>query len=108
MAHDVTLIYAVLPDVDAARAIAGTLVEERLIACANILPGTTSIYRWEGEICEAQEVVMICKTSADQAVAARDRLAALHPYDVPAILELPTSGGHFPFQSWVTAETDNS
>lgn len=105
MAHDITLLYAVVPDLDTARSLAQTLIAERLVACVNILPGATSIYRWQGEISEASEVVMICKTGTERADAARDRLAILHPYDVPAILELADTGGHFPFLAWVTAET---
>lgn len=105
MGHEITLLYATAPDLDTARNLARILINERLVACVNILPGMVALYRWQGEVTEGSEVVMICKTGRQTADVARDRLAELHPYDIPAILEIADTGGHFPFLTWVTAET---
>lgn len=80
------LIWCPFPDPHSARAAAETLLDERLIACANIFPQMRSLYQWQGERGEAEEVGVLLKTGAallDRAVA---RLDALHPYDCPAIL----------------------
>ncbi len=93
------------PDVECAERIARALVEEKLAACANLLPGVRSIYRWEGAVEEAQEVLMVLKTRATQVDALARRIAALHPYDVPEVLALPVAGGSARYLSWVLGET---
>ncbi|SRR5690554_5232732 len=89
------------PDRDVAERVVRTLVEERLVACGNILPGLTSIYRWKGAIeCDA-EVLVILKTSAERVPALLSRAPELHPYDVPELLVLPVEAGHLPYLDWV-------
>jgi periplasmic divalent cation tolerance protein len=73
---------------DGAEELAARLLEERLVACCNIVPGVRSLYWWEGELCRDEEVVMLMETSADRCEAATARLAELHPYDVPKIVVL--------------------
>ena len=99
--------YTTWPDPDTAKAAAAELVEARLCACANILPGMTSVYRWQGEIETAAETVMILKTSRDRAAALCDRIVALHPYDEPCVLSLPVeaAGSAADFLAWIEAET---
>ena len=80
--------YTTWPDAGAAREAAAVLIDERLCACANILPAMTSVYRWEGRVETASEAVMILKTSPERKAALRDRIAQLHPYDEPCILSL--------------------
>jgi periplasmic divalent cation tolerance protein len=104
-ADDIVLIYATAPDEATAGTIADTLLEARLIACAKIWPGMTAIYRWQGRIARDREVVMILKTSASLAAAAIEAAQAKHPYEKPAFVVLPASGGHAPFFDWVRAET---
>lgn len=99
------LIYATFPDLATAEAIAGKLVDARLIACANILPGMVSIYEWQGKRERGSEVVMIAKTrdgKADEAMAA---IAEAHPYDNPAVLLLPVTAGAEKFCSWIVEQT---
>lgn len=79
------LIWCPFGDSRSAEAVADTLLEERLIACANILPAIRSLYRWKGERGEGAEVAVLFKTRADLLDAAVARLEALHPYDAPAI-----------------------
>ena len=101
-------IYLVLSTVDdeqeAAR-LANVLVEERLAACVNIVPGLTSIYRWEGEVQREQEYLMVVKTSEDRLEELEFRLADLHPYDTPEIVSIPVVSGNEAYLEWVREET---
>jgi periplasmic divalent cation tolerance protein len=99
------MVYITAPDLDVARRIGRSLVEERLAACANILPSMESFYRWEGAIQHDQEVVLIAKTRAALVDALVDRVATLHPYEVPCIVSLPVNHGYEPFLRWIDAET---
>lgn len=98
-------VYMTAGSPEEARAIGRVLVEERLAACANVLPGMTSIYWWEGAAQEDTEAVLIAKTTA----ALVDRLAArvvqLHSYDCPCVVALPITGGHAPYLDWIGRET---
>lgn len=82
-----------------------TLVEERLIACANVVPGVTSIYRWKDELHADAEVVLIAKTGADRVEQVLTRLAEIHPYDVPCITSWPLAQCHPAYADWVRSET---
>lgn len=82
------LIYSTWPDAGAAEDAARSVVESGLAACANILPGAVSVFRWEGATQREAEVVMVLKTTADKAAALSSALAALHPYDTPALVSL--------------------
>lgn len=79
------LVWCPFGDSESAEAVAGQLLDEGLVACANILPGVRSLYRWKGERGEGAEVAVLFKTRADLLDAAVARLEALHPYDAPAI-----------------------
>ena len=100
----VAFLYATAPDAETAAALARTLVEERLVACGNVLPGVRSVYRWEGTVTEDAEAALLCKTTAAKADAATARLAALHPYDVPAVTRFDAAGGWPAFLAWVAGE----
>ncbi|HEX7699699.1 MAG TPA: divalent-cation tolerance protein CutA, partial [Kofleriaceae bacterium] len=76
----VVVVLSTFPSADVAADVAGTLVEERLAACVNIVPAVRSIYRWDGVIRDEAEVLAIIKTTAERVVAMRDRLVELHPY----------------------------
>ncbi len=80
------LVWSPFPDAESASAAAKTLLDERLVACANIIPGIRSLYEWNGERGEATEAAMLLKTDAALLERAIARLAELHPYDEPAIL----------------------
>jgi len=102
----VVAVLMTAPDMDTARRIARALVDDRLIACANLLPGVTSIYRWQGGTEEAAEVLVVMKTRPallDRLIA---RAAALHPYEVPELLALPVAGGLEAYCRWVAEETE--
>ena len=93
------------PDREQAAVWARTFVEERLAACVNLVPGLHSIYRWEGEVEEAQEVLLVAKTSEARCDALASRLEALHPYELPELVVLPVAGGSERYLAWVLAES---
>lgn len=99
------LVYMTASDKAEAQRIGRALVEERLAACANILDGMTSIYRWQDEVCEDSETVLIAKTTEAQATALTERVKALHSYDCPCVVTLPVSGGNHAFLDWIAAQT---
>ena len=104
--QSVCLVYTTWPDRESAKNAACQLVEEGLCACANLLPGMTSVYRWQGVIETAAECVALFKTTTVAAGALRDRLLTLHPYDEPAIIALPVEGeaSSTGFLDWITAQ----
>ncbi|MCX5737712.1 MAG: divalent-cation tolerance protein CutA [Proteobacteria bacterium] len=102
---DVCVAFATAPDEAVALRIARALVEERLAACANLVPGVRSIYRFRGVVEDEREVLLVIKTCADRIEALAERLRALHPYEVPELVVMPTAGGLAPYLDWVSAET---
>jgi periplasmic divalent cation tolerance protein len=88
---------------DAAR-VARALVEERLIACANLLPGARSIYRWKGETTDAREVVMLMKTRKQDWPALMARLHELHPYETPECIAVRVAAGAPRYMAWLEAQ----
>jgi len=93
------------PDAESAGRVARALVEERLIACANVLPGATSIYRWQGAVHTEAECLVVMKTREALVPRLLERAAVLHPYDVPELLALPVDGGLPEYCRWVLDET---
>jgi periplasmic divalent cation tolerance protein len=85
-----------------AEALARRLVEERLCACVNVLPGVRSVFRWQGAVDVADEHLLVLKTTAAGAARLRARVLELHPYEVPEVLELPVAGGSEPYLRWLT------
>lgn len=99
------LILCTCPGAESASRIARALVEERLAACVNRLPGLASVYRWRSEIHEEDEVLLLIKTRRERFEALRERLVALHPSGVPEVIALEIAGGHLPYLDWLRAET---
>ena len=98
--------YCNCPDSDSARRIAGTLVEERLAACVNILPGVVSVYRWEGVVQRADEVLLMIKTSGARLPALIIRVGELHPYELPEVIAIELAAGLPAYLAWIASETD--
>ncbi len=99
------LIYMTASNDAEARTIARILVQERLAACVNILAGMRSVYRWEGEIQEESEIVLIAKTRRDRVLVLTDRVTEIHSYDCPCVVAIPIDGGNPDFLDWIDAET---
>ena len=102
---NVQILLSTVESAQTAEKIASTVVEERLAACVNVLPGVSSYFRWEGEIQREQEFMLILKTSTDRLRALIERIKTLHPYEVPEIVSVPVEEGHQPFLDWVERET---
>ena len=101
MPTDLVLLLSTFPSRDVARSVTFTLVEERFVACGSLVPGVESIYRWKGEIETSDEVLVVFKTTAGRAAGAMERLRALHPYEVPEIVQVPVTGGWPDYLAWV-------
>ena len=104
----VVLVYTTYPSLVEAERAGRTIVEQRLAACVNILPGMVSHYWWEGKIERGEEAVMIVKTRRSLAEAVRAAVRQTHPYTTPAILVLPVQGGDPSYLAWIVAETKDA
>jgi periplasmic divalent cation tolerance protein len=101
MAEEVLVVLTTWPDVDKARAAARTLVEEKLAACANLVPGVESIYRWQGTVETSSEVMVVLKTTIARYQMLEARILALHTYEVPEIVVLRVTDGLPSYLRWV-------
>lgn len=101
-------VYTTYPSLVEAETAGRALVEARLAACVNILPGMISVYRWQGAVERAEEAVMIVKTRASRAEAVRASVKATHPYDTPAIVVLPVESIEERYFAWLLAQTDDT
>ncbi len=97
----IQLVYITTADKTEARKIGMALVESRLAACANIIDRMNSIYRWEGQIQEDQEVVLIAKTTEKNIPALKNKVKAMHSYECPCIVCLPVTDGYDLYFEWV-------
>ena len=102
------LAYITCTDLPQARNIGRALVEERLAACVNLLPGMQSCYRWEGTLEEVEEVVLIAKTVAGSTEALVARVRELHTSRIPCVLVLPVLGGNADYLAWSGAAPGGS
>lgn len=103
---DALFVYVCCKDSAQAESIATAAVEARLAACANIIPGMRSIYRWEGKIESAQEVVLLLKTQAAHFDVCAALVRRLHSYEVPCIVAMPIVKGTADYLAWIAAETN--
>ena len=101
----IVTVYATFGNEEEARRIGRIVVEEGLAACVNLLGSCHSIYRWQGEIEEADEVAALFKTAGERAEALVARIGELHSYAVPAAVVWPIEGGLEAYRDWVLAES---
>ena len=104
-AERAVFVYTTYPSLVEAERIGRALLERRLAACVNILPGMISHYWWQGTIERGEEVVMIVKTRASLAEGVRAAVKEMHSYTTPAILVLPVEGGEPGYIDWLMQET---
>ena len=102
---DSCMIYATAPTAEEAGRIARILVEEKRVACVNLIHGAASIYRWQGKVEEASETILIAKTTKALAGDALARIQALHSYDVPCAVAYDMAAGLPNYLSWIARET---
>jgi len=102
---DALLVFTTLPTADKAAEIAKVLVEEKLVACVNVLPAVRSIYRWQGKLHDENEVLVLLKTRAEHLERLKLRLLEVHPYELPEVLAVPIESGYQPYLEWLAGET---
>lgn len=98
---DCQLILSTCPDTEVAGRIADTLVDQKLAACVNLVPGLRSVYRWQGQRERAEEVLLIIKSRTQDYSAVENALRALHPYELPEIIAVPISAGLPAYLAWL-------
>ena len=104
MAPAALVVLTTLATEEDARRLVTALVEERLVACGTLVPGARSIYRWEGELTDEGEVLVVLKTDASKWDALAAAVRARHPYAVPELLALPVERGLDRYLAWLTTE----
>jgi len=102
---EVRVVLVTAPSVEVGAAIARALLEERRIACANLVPGIRSLYRWKGRIEDDSEVLLVLKTQASCCDAVAARVKDLHPYELPEVIALPVTEGSRAYLDWVRSES---
>lgn len=101
MSEKILLAISTFPDRETAQRISAQLVDDRFAACANILPGIESIYRWKEKIETGNETLVLFKLSDERRSAFQEKLRSLHPYEVPEIIFFPVSDGLPEYLRWV-------
>lgn len=99
--ESVRLVLVTFPDLEKARQVGTVLIESQLAACVNLLPSIESIYRWQGQVETAQEVLAIFKTTASNVASLENRLKALHPYKVPEFIALKPEHVAESYATWL-------
>jgi periplasmic divalent cation tolerance protein len=102
---EVVVILVTVPGIEVGTALARSVVESRLATCGNVIPGLTSVYRWNGRVEADSEALILFKTSKAMVWALKEEVVKLHPYEVPEFLVLPVASGHLPYLEWVARET---
>jgi periplasmic divalent cation tolerance protein len=102
---ELALVVSTLASADDALRLARRLVDERLIACGNVVPGLTSVFRWEGRVEESAEVLLVMKTRSALVERLCERVTQLHPYQVPELVALRPSHVADAYGRWVVHET---
>jgi len=100
------VVLCTVPTAELAAALARALVEARLAACGNVVPGVRSIYRWEGKVEDEAEALLILKTTRARFPALRDELQKRHPSLVPEVLALPVEAGSGAYLAWLAAQVE--
>jgi periplasmic divalent cation tolerance protein len=101
----VAIVYSTIDNIQDARRIAHTLVEEQIVACVNIIPKIESVYRWKGKIENDEEVVLIAKTTDKNVKKTIQRIKSLHSYELPDIIVIPIIGGLKDYLDYINDET---
>ena len=101
----VAIVYSTIEKIKDAKRIANDLVEDKLVACVNIIPKIESIYRWKGKVETSQECVIIAKTTDKNVKLVISRIKELHPYELPDIVVIPIIGGLKEYLEYIASET---
>lgn len=102
------LVFCTCPDPDTATRLAEQLVEQRLAACVNLLPGLTSVYRWQDQIAHDRETLLLIKSSAERFGALSAWLKEAHPYEVPEIIAVALDAGVPEYLAWMAQSMEET
>ena len=102
---DAIVVFCTCPDEAAGERLAKVLVEEHLAACVNRIAGITSTYRWRNNVCRDDEQLLLIKTTRERFETLRERILALHPYELPEIIAVDIALGSTPYLDWIGRET---
>ncbi|MHC4599142.1 MAG: divalent-cation tolerance protein CutA [Planctomycetota bacterium] len=105
METEFVTVFVTSPGRETSLAIASALVEERIAACVNVVPGLVSVYRWEGKVQQDPEELLVAKTRRSLLGNLEERVKALHPYDVPEVVALPILDGSREYLDWLAEST---
>jgi len=105
MKNSTNVVFSTCPDLVTAKRLGAALVEGRLAACVNVVPGIVSIYRWQGAIQEDSECLMVAKTTATRVAALTEWLRTHHPYELPEIVAVPVTAGLAAYLDWISEQT---
>lgn len=95
------------PNKETATEVANTLIQRRLAACVNILPGLTSVYHWQGQIESEEEILLLIKSTQAAFDVVKDTICEIHPYELPEIVAVPLVGGLDTYLSWIDANVQS-
>ena len=98
-------VFVTTPSMDVAKKLSHSVVRARLAACVNIFPSVTSVYEWEGKVCEDQEQVLMMKTTNALVSTLSEHVISEHPYDVPEVIALPIASGSGAYLKWIGETT---
>ncbi|KAJ8762444.1 hypothetical protein K2173_007883 [Erythroxylum novogranatense] len=99
------VVYVTVPNREAGKKLADSIIKEKLAACVNIVPGILSVYQWQGEVQTDSEELLIIKTRQSLLEALTEHVKANHEYDVPEVISLPITGGSIPYLEWLKSST---
>lgn len=102
------VVLSTCPDLPTAQHIATELVSRRVAACVNLVPGVTSVYRWQGEIQTDSEVLMVMKTDSAHYPALEQAVRELHPYELPEIVAVTLDDGSAKYLRWITTTLEET
>jgi periplasmic divalent cation tolerance protein len=105
MLYSHLIVFITVPTLEVGQQIANILVESNLAACVNIVPGVTSIYHWQGEVEQADELLLIAKTRTTLFDKLATAIKRIHPYDVPEVVAMPIIAGSNEYLAWINDET---
>jgi periplasmic divalent cation tolerance protein len=105
---DAVVVLTTLATEDEAVALVRSLLDRRVVACGTVLPGGRSLYRWEGQVADEREAVVLLKTRRDRVADLEQAFGELHPYKVPELLALPVEAGLDRYLGWIDAEADRT
>ncbi len=103
--QQILLVMTTITDIEKGKLLARQIVEEQLAACCNIVPAITSIYRWQDELCEDQECLLVIKTAQSRFNQLSEFIKTQHPYETPEIIALPITSSSHEYLSWVIQQT---